>query len=171
MAIARELGLSRSEALEAIPKQCSYSLLTTPSGPLAELDQVFQAFFEALTSAMASILGLGHSSSSEAYKQDLLIPLRSENKAIPMQGKNWRKIDNPNRLSRSDLVSLKLANLKASSSPSRPLCFKCGAPGHIANQCRNETLCFVCNRFGHSSMECGSMTAHIPVSQIGRAHV
>lgn len=34
-------------------------------------------------------------------------------------------------------------------------CYKCGAPGHFANQCR-RIICFNCNQPGHMSKECGN---------------
>lgn len=142
------MDFSRSDAPIAILNS------TNHYRPLAELDQVIQAFYGALTSAMASILGSN--------------PVRFESKAVPTQALNWHKEDDKHlgqdRITRSEIVRLQLTKLKEASTPSCPLCFKCGEPGHIAIQCHNATLCFVCNRVGHRSLECRSRTTHIPVS-------
>ncbi|KAF3325834.1 Gag polyprotein [Carex littledalei] len=103
---------------------------------------------------------------------DLELPLRALSEAISTlmaslhelskhAGKSyWRKPHaDTGQHSRAEIVQTKLAELKRASSPSDPLCFKCGDRGHLAAQCYNATLCFLCNCHGHQSSQCRAITS------------
>lgn len=64
----------------------------------------------------------------------------------------------------STLVSTRIADIKRRSTPSHPVCLKCGERGHKAMQCRNALVCFSCNKTGHISTSCPSLQSfHTPL--------
>lgn len=56
--------------------------------------------------------------------------------------------------SRASLIRRRFEALRARSTTANPICYRCGARGHIAVKCRNSRLCLVCNRHGHQSNRC-----------------
>jgi len=124
---------------------------------LAEMEKALKAVSDTLKALMER-----NGPSTQTYKEALLRPARVK---VPVAGKQrqyWRKVSETDRPVRSDLVRSRIEELKRLSSPTHPICFRCGDHGHRANQCRNAILCFACNRLGHRSPQCGSVTVIAP---------
>lgn len=68
--------------------------------------------------------------------------------------------------SRSSLVRKRIAEIRANSTPNRPICMRCGDKGHIAKTCRNKQLCFACNRLGHRATDCRQKPQSRPVTSL-----
>lgn len=95
-----------------------------------------------------------------SYKASLL--------SIPI----WKpKVRDPSlitRETRSSFVFTRLEEIKRRSTPTHPVCFRCGDRGHRAKDCRNTLICFLCNKTGHKSSYCHSITSipfHFPPEQ------
>ena len=115
-------------------------------GPLAELEPSLLALFQATATIMEKIHRTVYS-----YKQALLSHIKPED---PVSARLfWMKSESQGeqsaRINRSQLVQFKLEELRRFSTPSHPLCFRCGDRGHRASGCRNVVLCFACNSLGH----------------------
>ena len=67
-----------------------------------------------------------------------------------------QKRGNANRYS---IEETRIASIRCRSTPTHPICFKCGDRGHKAFQCRNVLICFRCNKTGHNAASCPSFTS------------
>ncbi|KAF3342090.1 Zinc knuckle [Carex littledalei] len=76
----------------------------------------------------------------------------------PLVTSFWQRKGSSSSIDKASYVRSKLASLRAASSPSSPICLRCGDRGHLASQCRNAVLCFLCNRFGHRARWCKATT-------------
>ena len=132
--------------------------------PLAQ----FEAYLREFTGALSSIVESFHEP-QKSFKQILLQPVpppvQSQREVVRRFWKNDEAIFASGRPDRSTVVQQKLDELRRFSSPTQPLCFRCGDKGHIASQCRNAVLCFACNQFGHRSMRCRSFQTPTPTPQ------
>lgn len=94
----------------------------------------------------------------EALQSRVIIP--SAPIYLP-QTKYWKKkggiITGEDYHARSERIRQKIEALRVSSSPTRPVCFRCGDKGHLATDCRNAVLCFLCHRLGHKAKWCRSV--------------
>ncbi|KAF3337725.1 hypothetical protein FCM35_KLT18312 [Carex littledalei] len=125
---------------------------------ITDLELPLRALSEAISTLMASLhelskvnKGVVVDDSIKALSRALTSAHRSTPLTFQHAGKSyWRKPHaDTGQHSRAEIVQTKLAKLKRASSPSDPLCFKCGDRGHLAAQCYNATLCFLCNCHGH----------------------
>ncbi|KAJ4770243.1 hypothetical protein LUZ62_054500 [Rhynchospora pubera] len=101
----------------------------------------------------------------EAFRHTIAL-IRADRPLLCMKQQGWKEKSNKsngwiicnkaksNR--KSELVRLKTEELRQRSSPSNPLCFRCGKPGHLAYYCPNSIVCFVCGKQGHRARECSS---------------
>lgn len=71
----------------------------------------------------------------------------------PDRGRTSDSIQQSNE-SRTELIRRRFEALRRRSTTRNPICFKCGARGHISVRCRNARLCLVCNKHGHHSSRC-----------------
>lgn len=107
--------------------------------------------------------GPGHLAS---FKASLLKPIVTEHdkpKSRQTVLSNWHPRDTPHPLiTRGSIVCTRLETLRASSSPSTPVCFKCADKGHIVVDCWNFVLCFICNQLGHRARHYHAVTNNPP---------
>ncbi|KAF3328209.1 Zinc finger protein GIS2 [Carex littledalei] len=64
--------------------------------------------------------------------------------------------------SKSEMINRTIRALRARSTPTNPICFRCGSAGHLAQTCRNGRLCFICNKIGHTSRVCSATASFFP---------
>ncbi|KAF3339267.1 Gag polyprotein [Carex littledalei] len=99
-----------------------------------------------------------------SYRQSLLQPADYSETTRQKVTSHWKPKNAAlmSTITRGALVRTTIEKLRASSSPSSPVCFKCADKGHTAVECRNLALCFLCNKFGHRSTSCRSVTTNPP---------
>lgn len=99
----------------------------------------------------SSLMALGPlaTNDSHSFKSKLL--------SVPL----WqpKQLELRSNETRSLLIRTKIDDIKRRSTPSHPVCLKCGDRGHLARFCRNALICFLCNKTGHKSSTCHSITS------------